>query len=436
MTISVPAEEIQQRPQDDEVVLSVQGVSKKFCRGLRRSLFYGAQDIAAELLGVRGRSERLRPQEFWALKDVSFELRRGETLGLIGPNGSGKTTLLRIISGLIRPDEGAVEIAGRVAPLIALGAGFNPILTGRENIYANMSILGLSKLEIDQRFDQVVEFAEIEDAIDAPVQTYSSGMAARLGFASAIHTEPDILLIDEVLAVGDVQFRAKCFRKLNDLRQKNVSFVLVSHSSNAILLNCKSAIYLSKGKLISYGDADSVMSHYEEDLFLRGQKPKIARLTLPERSESKILGLGISSIFFRGDQGNVLEFPESGKPTSLCLVCCVYRKISNACIHLVVKELLGESEIVLTFNNLIDNNLIHISPGKQEIQVKMPYLGLKPNQYTMQIIIREGPLFSLDEVQSFRFTVTGDMKNKGVNLFNQPYYWKVEDQRNASIIYS
>ncbi|NEP28570.1 ABC transporter ATP-binding protein, partial [Moorena sp. SIO3I6] len=204
MMISTTEQDLANKSQDSEVILSINGVSKKFCRDLKRSLLYGVHDIGTELLGLRQKDDKLRKKEFWALKDVSIQLRRGEAIGLVGKNGSGKSTLLRIISGLIKPDVGSVEVKGRLAPLIALGAGFNPILTGRENIYANMSILGLSKKEIDQRFDQVLEFAEIGDAIDSPVQTYSSGMAARLGFASAIHTEPDILLIDEVLAVGDL----------------------------------------------------------------------------------------------------------------------------------------------------------------------------------------------------------------------------------------
>ena len=171
MTQVLPEQASHHTPNDSDVVLSVKGVSKKFCRDLKRSLLYGTQDIASECLGIRSNKQKeLRKHEFWALQDVSFELRRGEALGLIGKNGSGKSTLLRIIAGLIRPDQGEVMVNGRVAPLIALGAGFNPILTGRENIYANMSILGLTKEEIDERFDEVVEFAEIGEAIDSPIQ--------------------------------------------------------------------------------------------------------------------------------------------------------------------------------------------------------------------------------------------------------------------------
>ena len=249
-----------------EPLISIQGVSKKFCRNLKASYAYGLKDIASEVFGTSRHSEKLRTGEFWAVRDVSLEIRRGESLGLIGTNGSGKTTLLKMIGGLIKPDTGRLEIHGKVAALIALGAGFNPLLTGRENVYINMSIFGLSKQAIDQKFDSVLDFAEIWDAIDAPVRTYSSGMRARLGFSCAIHTDPEILLIDEVLAVGDFTFRTKCYRRLAELRQQGVAFILVSHSSAAILSNCDLAAYLSKGELVAFGESDVVTRKYENDV--------------------------------------------------------------------------------------------------------------------------------------------------------------------------
>jgi len=165
-----------------DVLVQAAGVRKKFCRSFKRSLWYGLQDMASEVLGRQAGHECLRPDEFWAVDDVSFELRRGECLGLIGHNGAGKTTLLKMLNGLIRPDQGRISMRGRVGALIALGAGFNPILTGRENIYVNGSVLGLTKAEIDAQIDEIIDVAEMRDFIDAPVQSYSSGMAVRLGF--------------------------------------------------------------------------------------------------------------------------------------------------------------------------------------------------------------------------------------------------------------
>ena len=189
-------------------LIQVDRVSKRFCRDLKRSLWYGVKDMTAELFGQSRAVDDLRKGEFWAVEDVSFAVRRGECVGLIGPNGAGKSTLLKMLNGLIKPDAGRITMRGRVGALIELGTGFNPILTGRENIYNNAAVLGLDKAFVDRRLDDIIAFAEIGDAIDAPVRSYSSGMKVRLGFAVAAHMEPDVLLIDEVLAVGDAGFRA------------------------------------------------------------------------------------------------------------------------------------------------------------------------------------------------------------------------------------
>jgi len=234
----------------DDVLVRVENVFKKFCRSLKRSLWYGMKDLGNELIGRSPNDNgQLRKDEFWAVKDVSFELKRGECLGLIGRNGAGKTTLLRMLNGLIKPDKGRIEMHGRVGALIALGAGFNPILTGRENIYVNASVLGLSKKEIDAKFDEIVDFAELGEFIDAPVQSYSSGMQVRLGFSIATSFKPDILLLDEVLAVGDIGFRAKCFNVISEIIN-NASVIFVSHNMPEISRICSSVIVLNKGETI------------------------------------------------------------------------------------------------------------------------------------------------------------------------------------------
>lgn len=217
-----------------ETLVKVENVSKKFCRNLKRSLWYGMKDLGNELMARSHRNNgQLRKDEFWAVKDVSFELKRGDCLGLIGRNGAGKTTLLRMLNGLIKPDQGRIEILGRVGALIALGAGFNPILTGRENIYVNAAVLGLSKKETDAKLDEIVEFADLGDFIDAPVQSYSSGMVVRLGFAVSTTLDPDILILDEVLAVGDAAFRHKCYHRISKLIDR-AAVILVSHSMDYI----------------------------------------------------------------------------------------------------------------------------------------------------------------------------------------------------------
>ncbi|MFN6178842.1 MAG: ABC transporter ATP-binding protein [Flavobacteriales bacterium] len=245
----------------EEVLIHVEGVSKKFCRDFKTSLRYGMADLAGELFG-RPRTQHLRKSEFWAVKDVSFTLRRGECLGLLGHNGAGKTTMLRMLNGLIKPDQGRVEMRGRVGALIALGAGFDPILSGRENVYVNASVLGLTSREIDRRFDEIVDFADIKDFIDMPLQSYSSGMAARLGFAVACAVEPDILLVDEVLAVGDHSFRLKAQRAMREALERGTTVVIVSHNLHDISGTATRCIWMDHGSIRMDGDTSSVSSEY------------------------------------------------------------------------------------------------------------------------------------------------------------------------------
>jgi lipopolysaccharide transport system ATP-binding protein len=232
----------------NDTLVKVDGVSKKFCLSLKRSLWYGMQDLGNELLGRRhGGNGQLRADEFWAVRDVSFELRRGDCLGLIGHNGAGKTTLLRMLNGLIKPDQGRIEIRGKVGALIALGAGFNPILTGRENIYTNASVLGLSKRDVDAKLDEIIDFSEIGKFIDSPVQNYSSGMNLRLGFSvAALLIEPDVLFLDEVLAVGDIGFIIKCLTTVRRLTAKS-AVVFVSHSMTHISGFCTRVMVMKHG---------------------------------------------------------------------------------------------------------------------------------------------------------------------------------------------
>ena len=237
--------------EEKEVLVSVQNVSKKFSMDLRSSLKYGALDILKSSFGIKINKD-LRPKEFWAVQDVSFKLRRGECIGLIGHNGAGKSTLLKVLNGLYNPDKGQIVMKGKVGALIELGAGFNPILTGRENIYNNASILGFTRKEVNDKIDSIIAFSEIEKFIDMPIQNYSSGMKVRLGFAIASHLEPDVLIIDEVLAVGDLGFVLKCFNKIDELLP-NTAVIFVSHSMPMVSRICNEIILLDHGKVDYYG---------------------------------------------------------------------------------------------------------------------------------------------------------------------------------------
>ena len=247
---------------DKETVISVENVSKKYCKSLKKSMYYGAMDIGRNVFGMSSKSSKLRNDEFWALNDISFEVKKGETFGIIGPNGSGKTTLLKLLNGIFWPDKGKITIKGRVVALIELGAGFHPLLTGRENIYINSAILGMTKNEVSKKFDEIVDFSGIGDFLDTPVKYYSSGMLVKLGFSVAIHSEPNILLIDEALAVGDIQFQVKCFRKMWEFKETGKTILLVTHDMGAIQKHTEKVILLKLGKLYSIDSPKNTVNRY------------------------------------------------------------------------------------------------------------------------------------------------------------------------------
>lgn len=245
-----------------DLLLDVQDLGKKYARSLRRSLSYGMHDVVSQALGRR-HGEELREQEFWALKDVSFQLRRGECLAVLGGNGAGKSTLLKVISGILAPDRGHVRREGRLEKMIELMAGMAPSLSGRENVMLRARLLGLSKAEAARRLDEVVEFAELDEGIDMPVAFYSSGMKARLGFATTVVMSPDILLIDEVLAVGDLGFRMKCYERVDEMRRSS-AVVLVTHGMGHVARMATSALVLHKGRPVHLGSPQAGIAKYQE----------------------------------------------------------------------------------------------------------------------------------------------------------------------------
>jgi lipopolysaccharide transport system ATP-binding protein len=230
-------------------------------RTLRDTLAVAPARLVRSLFGGSG-IRREGPEEFWALKNVSFEVRRGEVVGVIGRNGAGKSTLLKILSRITEPTEGYAEIHGRVGSLLEVGTGFHPELTGRENIFLNGAILGMRRSEIENKFDEIVDFAEVEKFIDTPIKHYSSGMYLRLAFAVAAHLEPEILLVDEVLAVGDAQFQKKCLGKMQDVAHEGRTVLFVSHNMAAISQLCQDAIWFEHGTVMTHGPSGEVVTRY------------------------------------------------------------------------------------------------------------------------------------------------------------------------------
>ena len=230
-----------------EVTIKAEGISKKFGLTLKQSMKYGLKDVMSQFVGISQKTDQLRKGEFWAVRNISFELKRGEALGIMGTNGCGKTTLLRILNGIYMPDSGSVKIIGRVGALIAAGAGFAPMLTGRENVYVNGALLGLKTYEVDNLMDEIIAFSELGEFIDLPSKNYSSGMFIRLGFAIAALSRPDVLLMDEVLAVGDLNFQKKCYELIADLKENGTSVILVSHAPGAIWSVCDKGMFIDQG---------------------------------------------------------------------------------------------------------------------------------------------------------------------------------------------
>jgi ABC-type polysaccharide/polyol phosphate transport system ATPase subunit len=246
-----------------DMAIELSGVSKRYW--LRHGWYVSSIKDEVGRLTARLLGRPVEPrEEFWALRDVSFSLKRGEVLGLIGMNGAGKSTLLKILSKVTMPTTGSFVTKGRLGSLIEIGAGFHPDLTGRENIFLNGSIMGMPRREVQRKFDQIVAFAEVERFIDTPIKFYSSGMQMRLGFAVAAHTDPDILLIDEILAVGDASFQAKCLNKLAELKEQDKTIVLVSHNLTNITEHARKVLWIDHGTIRMFGESDAVVDAYLE----------------------------------------------------------------------------------------------------------------------------------------------------------------------------
>ena len=377
---------------ESPVVLKVKGLRKKFCRNLRRSMFYGILDLVKNLLGIRPDCSYLRKDEFWALKDIGFELREGEVLGFIGVNGAGKSTLLRVINGIFPPDTGRVEIRGKIGGLIALGAGFHPHMTGRENVFLNGTILGMTRKELDEKFESIVNFADIGLFMDAPVSTYSSGMKVRLGFSIAIHCEPQILLIDEVLSVGDAGFQNKCLRKIAELKSKAKAIVFVGHNMDTIRIICDRVILLNEGRVEYAGDPEAAVARY---LSITRANTRLSddREVRKNYKDGKIyadeidyLGAGLLN-----ESGEKIDTVKYGEDLILFYDLSPNVDIEESIVAVGFRDIRNFNQNVVYHSN-INNPNIRIPPlvrgNKYRIKVRFCKPNIMPGVYRLNIAIR------------------------------------------------
>ena len=375
----------------------------------------------------------LRPDEtFTALDGVSFEVPRGTTFGVIGENGSGKSTLLKLLAGITKPTRGALRVAGRISALIELGAGFHPEISGRENVAINGIMLGLTRREVDERFDEIVDFAELREFIDAPVKTYSSGMYMRLGFSVAIHVDPDVLLIDEVLAVGDESFTRKCLDKIGEFRRRGKTIVLVTHSLGLVEKMCDEALWLRHGRQAGIGDPKRVVDAYltyvaggEEALLARDQAPApVAEAeTKPEGYREGRWGsrdVEITRVRLVDDRDQERHVFASGEGVTLRLDVETRAEVEDFVFGVGIFTADGVS--VYGTNTHIEDYVPRRAAGRGEVSLELSDLRLVEGTYLLDVAVhrRDGTPYDYHRgLHSFRVK----SRIKDVGVYRPPHRW-------------
>ena len=427
-----------------ENVIVAENLSKSYLIGhqsvRREGAYIALRDVIGRELSnfarktadiIRGRQviQGDEVEEFWALKNVSFEVKQGEVLGIIGRNGAGKSTLLKILSRITEPTEGRVLLKGRVASLLEVGTGFHPELTGRENIYLNGAILGMTQREIRKKFDEIVAFAEIEKFLDTPVKHLSSGMYVRLAFAVAAHLEPEVLIVDEVLAVGDVDFQRKCIGKMEGVISEGRTVLFVSHQIAAVNQLCRRVLWLDKGKVVENGDTSSVLPRY---LSVGMSDVPVVELKKAKRDDS---GLFFSRIAILDKDRNPTPELDARFPFNICLHYEVEKPVKGVEMAARIKTADGASVFTSLYSDRSDTRKMDKSPGSYVTTIEIPGHFLMPGTYTLSVqAFRFGghithPLDVLDDVIRFSISETGtkvakynDHRNIGVILVNFPWH--------------
>jgi ABC-type polysaccharide/polyol phosphate transport system ATPase subunit len=362
------------------------------------------------------RSLRTRGSDFWAVRDVSFEVERGEALGIIGHNGAGKSTVLKLLSNITTPTSGEIIINGRLSALIEVGSGFHPELTGRENIYLNGSILGMSRNEISRKLDDIVEFAGVRQFIDTPVKRFSSGMYVRLGFSIAAHLDPDILLLDEVLAVGDASFQQKCIQRISELKRSGKTIVFISHDLGAVERLCDRVLLMKRGEVITSGPARQVVAAYQSDATLSSESVEVHK-----QGESK--EVEILTLSFRDSTGQIRPVFETGEPLTATIEFEVHEPVKNAVFGVLFFTADGQEHCEFTTER--GGESVQLERGRGKVEFNIEQLGMLPGIFFTSVSVSEGNPGRVIHYH-YKSTVLRVETGKVMHgAFYMPHHWSV-----------
>ncbi len=376
-----------------DIAIRADNLSKMYRIGEKQARYKTIRESAMETLGaplrrLRRLGKPVPPQEtIWALKDISFQVRQGEVLGIIGRNGSGKSTLLKVLSRITEPTKGRAEIYGRVGSLLEVGTGFHPELTGRENLYLNGAILGMTRAEIDRKFDEIVDFAEIEQFLDTPVKRYSSGMYVRLAFAVAAHLEPEILIVDEVLSVGDAQFQKKCMGKMGTVAKEGRTVLFVSHNMWAIRQLCGRVVWLKSGGMIADGGSTDVVDAYlaSQNVANRGQT-KVASLAREGEHGQRVRIQSCTMYDAHGEVSNLVRY---GEPFALEVAGESHDSVEEAATIIGIDSMEGIRVVTCTSE---DKDLFYRLRAGRPFRIRVNIRGLPLNvgSFSVTVAMRSG----------------------------------------------
>jgi lipopolysaccharide transport system ATP-binding protein len=360
-----------------ETVAEIRGISKRYRIGTRPG-YAGSPRLTESISNAVShplrsiRANIATKESFWALRNITFDVQKGEVLGIIGRNGAGKSTLLKILSQITYPTEGEIVLRGRVGSLLEVGTGFHPDLTGRENIYLNGAILGMTRREIDSKFDAIVKFAEVEKFLDVPCKRYSSGMYLRLAFAVAAHLEPDVLIADEVLAVGDQQFQAKCLGKMREVSEEGRTVIFVSHNMHAIRSLCQTGVLLEAGQMKKKGPVDEIVEEYARSIEVRDTK-------FPVRAEE----ITVESLEVRQHEIDT-EMIDGTLPFNIVIRFDILRSLERLRMGVFIKNSLGDDLIRSYFSDW-DERMEHLEAGPYVAVLSFPEKLLAPGNYSISV---------------------------------------------------